>query len=127
MKQNTFDTLVQRVADKRASPAFPLIRLQLEKMGLPVKDLDDLYVWENLEFSLLCLEELQFKPILEDALSKAKEKQDKILAKRSVQTTTNNKFNEDFTEEIKNEIKQDKFISEDLEATTSESSDEAGR
>jgi hypothetical protein len=48
------------VAEKRNHNAFPLIFQSLRKLDLPNKNLwndDDLYCWENVEFSLLTLEE----------------------------------------------------------------------
>jgi len=75
---------VLRIQEKRNEAVFPLIRVHLEKSELPVKDIDHITCWENVEFALLTLPEPQFEPILADVKKKMKEKADRLLDKRSV-------------------------------------------
>ena len=58
--------------------------MHLDKSELPVKDLDHITCWENVEFSLLTLPDPQFEPILADVRKKMKEKADRLLDTRSV-------------------------------------------
>ena len=96
---------------KRQNPGFQLIRMRLENQDLPVSDLEHIDHWQNIEFSLLCLEDEQFKPILQDAERRAKLKEErKQIDKRQDEWTRLTEENLD--ENVKNEIRQDKFISE---------------
>lgn len=96
--------------NRRRDPAFQLIRLRLEQQKLPVCDLDYLNNWENVEFSLLCLEDEQFKPIYEDALMRQKMKEDKKNPKRAETTTLLSESR--LPSDIQNQVKEDRFISE---------------
>jgi len=84
--------------------------MRLEQQKLPVCDLDYLNNWENVEFSLLCLEDEQFKPIYEDALMRQKLENDKKNPKRAATRTL--LAESSLPSDIKNEIKEDNFISE---------------
>lgn len=57
---------MERVNQTRQQPAFRLVRPNIVESPLPIKDTENLLCWENLEHSLLKLDEEHFNILLED-------------------------------------------------------------
>lgn len=57
---------MERVNQTRQQPAFRLVRPNLADSPLPVLDTENLLCWENLEYSLLKLDEEHFNILLDD-------------------------------------------------------------
>jgi len=55
---------------QRNDPVFRLTQPHLRTKGLPVEDLENINCWENLYFSLLCLDDDQFDIIFESKKKK---------------------------------------------------------
>jgi|11_taG_2_1085331.scaffolds.fasta_scaffold00220_3 hypothetical protein len=98
---------------QRANPAFVLVRTKLEHSALPVLDTENITCWENLEFSLLSLENEQFDILWRDFKSKSKEqlKKKEIIKLKAAPKKTSDEENIDI-ESIKDEIVAEQSIFE---------------
>ena len=98
--------------NQRANPAFVLVRNKLEHSPLPNLDTENITCWENLEFSLLSLENEQFDILWKDFQSKSKENlKKKEIIKLKAPKKTEHAENIDI-DSIKDEIVADKSIFE---------------
>ena len=68
---------------QRLDQGFPLIQPHLNNMGLPVKELDQITCWENIQYSLLCLSDENFEYFL-----MTNEELKELLKDKKQQTTT---------------------------------------
>ncbi len=63
---------------QRENHVFKLVQPHLKTKGLPVDDLDNITCWENLHYSLLCLDDEKFDMIIKHQI------QDKVEMDKSV-------------------------------------------
>lgn len=64
---------MERIWTERQNPVFKLIRTQLANKELPISTTDGINSWENLELTLLKLEDTQFEILYKDRLDQIKE------------------------------------------------------
>ena len=68
----------------RADPAFPLVRNSLQSSTLPVLDTENITCWENIQFSVLRLDDPQFEILQREVYAKKGVESDRKVYKDDV-------------------------------------------
>ena len=65
---------------QRQNHVFKLVQPHLKTKGLPVDDLENINCWENVHYSLLCLDDESFEMVIKNQLNQEEEiKVEKIV------------------------------------------------